>query len=474
MAMTRTVPQPHDGLPPAERRLAMLAIVIGLSMAVLNGVLTNVALPTIARDLQVSAASSIWVVNAFQLAVTVSLLPLAGLGEVYGYRRIYIGGLAVFTLASLLCAGSSSLAMLTGARVLQGLGSAGMMSVNVALVRFVYPQSQIGRGIGITVMTVATLAAAGPTVAAAILAVAPWPALFLTSVPLGGLGLYLALRSLPRTRRAAHRFDASSAAMSAGTFGLLIAGLDGLGHGQSTPQMLLELAGSGLLGYALIRRQRRQAMPLLPLDLFAKPIFTLSVVTSLASFAAQGLAFVLLPFYFQDVVGLDQVATGLYMTPWPIAAGIMAPLAGRLADRFPVGILAATGMAVMAAGLLSIAVIPEHPSSLAIVWRMLLCGVGFGLFQSPNNRALILAAPRERSGAASGVISTARLLGQTTGAALVAVLLSRLQPHGMLYTCHAAVLLGVGFAAIAAVASLFRLGGTGGAHTPQAQHGAAQ
>jgi DHA2 family multidrug resistance protein-like MFS transporter len=460
-----------DGLPPAERRLAVLAIVIGLAGAVLNGVLTNVALPTIARDLQVSAAASIWVVNAFQLAVTVSLLPLAALGEIYGYRRVYIAGLAVFTIASLICAVSDSLAMLTTARVLQGLGGAGMMSVNVALVRFIYPQSQLGRGIGVTVMTVATMAAAGPSVAAAILAVAPWPALFLASVPLGLASLYLGIRWLPRTRRSPHRFDILSALLSAGTLGLLIAALDGMGHGESPPEIAAELVAAGALGYALVRRQRKLPMPLLPVDLFRVPIFALSVATSICSFAAQGIAFVLLPFYFQDVLGFGQVATGVYMTPWPIAGAVVAPIAGRLADRFPVGILAALGMGIMALGLFSLTLMPEHPGTIDIVWRMLLCGLGFGLFQSPNNRALITSAPKERSGAASGVISTARLLGQTTGTALVAVVFGLGVRHGMLFACHAAALLGSGFATVAAIASLFRLTAFGRGATPQPQRG---
>src|SRR5690606_8433822 len=159
-----------DGLPPSRRRWAILAVSIGLVMAVLNTAISNIALPTIAEDLRASAAASVWVVNAFQLAVTVSLLPLSSLGDIAGHRRVYLVGLAVFTLASLACGMSDSLEMLVAARVLQGLGAAGVMSVNTALIRFIYPRAMLGRGIGLNVLLVATASAAGPSVPAAILA----------------------------------------------------------------------------------------------------------------------------------------------------------------------------------------------------------------------------------------------------------------------------------------------------------------
>ena len=174
--MSSTIVEPSDGLPLPRRYWAILTIALGITMSVIDGAIANVALPTIAIDLKASPSFSIWIVNGYQLAITISLLPLAALGEIFGYRRVYIAGLTLFTLASAFCALSHTLLLLTIARIVQGFGAAGIMSVNAALVRYIYPRTQLGRGIGINAMVVAVSSAIGPTIAAGILAVAGWPA----------------------------------------------------------------------------------------------------------------------------------------------------------------------------------------------------------------------------------------------------------------------------------------------------------
>lgn len=441
-----------DGLPVPQRYWAILTVSLATAMSVLDSAIANIALPTIARDVAASPAASIWVVNAYQLAITISLLPLASLGDIIGYRRIYRVGLVIFTTASLACALSDSLVTLTLARVLQGFGAAGVMSVNTALIRFIYPRRLLGRGIGIGTLVVAVSAALGPTVAAAILSVASWQWLFAINVPIGIIAL-VAARALPMTRHPPHRFDAASAVLNALTFGLLIIGIDGVGHGEGPTAVILELAGAALFGAALVHRQLSQAWPLLPIDLLRIPIFALSVTTSVCSFAAQMLAYVSLPFYLQDFLGRTQVETGLLMTPWPLMTAVAAPIAGRLADRYSAGILGGIGMVVFAIGLILLALLPAQPDAIDIVWRMTVCGFGFGLFQSPNNRAIISAAPPERSGGASGMLGTARLMGQTIGAALVALIFGLLPNRGTTM----ALAVGAGFAAAAAAISFLRL-----------------
>ncbi|EKM7809950.1 TPA: MFS transporter [Klebsiella aerogenes] len=444
-----------DGLPAPQRYGAILTIVLGLTMAVLDGAIANVALPTIATDLNASPASSIWIVNAYQIAIVIALLPLSFLGDMVGYRRIYKIGLVVFTITSLICALSRSLEMLTLARVAQGLGGAALMSVNTALIRLIYPKRQLGRGMGINSFVVAVSSAAGPTIAAAILSLASWQWLFLINVPLGVISIFLAMRFLPPNSGASRitRFDLPSAIMNALTFGLLITALGGFAQGQSGYLVLAEVIAMLIIGFFFVRRQLRMPVPLLPVDLLRIPIFSLSICTSICSFCAQMLAMVSLPFFLQTVIGRSEVETGLLLTPWPLATMVMAPLAGYLIEKVHAGLLGAMGLLIMACGLFGLALLPSSPSDLDIIWRMALCGAGFGLFQSPNNHTIVSSAPGHRSGGASGMLGTARLLGQSSGAALVALLFNLAGNSGT----HTALLLAGSLAVIAAAISGLRV-----------------
>jgi DHA2 family multidrug resistance protein-like MFS transporter len=423
-------------------------------MSCLDTAIVNVALPSIAKDLHAGASDSIWVVNAYQLAVLISLLPFASFGDLFGYRRVYRFGIVLYTAAALISATAHSLEMLTLGRALQGLGAAGLMSVNTALVRFTYPRRQLGRGIAMVSLVVSVSSAAGPSVAAAILSLASWPWLFAVNVPIGVATFLLAMRYLPYTPPSEHRFDLWSAALCALMFCTLISGINGIGHAQAAGFVVAEFTAALAVGWLLVGRQLTQAMPVLPVDLFRRPIFALSVTTSVCSFVAQGIAFVSLPFYFHDVIGASAVATGLLMTPWMVMTAVMAPIAGRLADRYPAGILGGLGLSVLATGFAMLALLPAQPTTMDIVWRVGLCGLGFGLFQSPNNRAIVASAPRERSGGAGAIQGTARLLGQSIGAAFVALVFG-LAAGG--HSAGMAIVLAAGFAAAGALASLSRL-----------------
>jgi len=329
-----------------------------------------------------------------------------------------------------------------------------MLSVNGALMRFIYPPGSLGRGIGINALVVAVSAALGPTVAAGILSIASWPWLFAVNVPIATLTMYAA-RRLPRTPRSNRRFDWFSALLNALFFGLLIIAVDSIGHGVRPLYAGLAACGAVISGVALVLRQLPQSSPLLPVDLLRIPMFALSIATSVCSFMAQMLAYVSIPFYFQHLLGRTDVETGLLMTPWPLAAAVVAPIAGRLADRHSAGILGALGLVVFAAGLGMLALLPVAPGDADIIWRMAICGAGFGLFQSPNNRVIMTSAPRERSGGASGMLGTARLLGQTTGAALVALVFGLFGERANVW----ALGLAAGIALLAAVVSGTRLAG---------------
>ena len=410
-----------DGLAPELRRWAVAAIFTTLALASLDTAIANIALPAIAADLHVSAADVVWVVNVYQIALVATLLPLGALGEIVGHERIYLGGLLLFTLASLGCVFAWSLPSLTAARALQGLGASGIMSVNAALVRFVYPTHMMGRGFGHNALVVGTAMTLGPTIASAILAFGNWPWLFAINIPFGLIAIWIGVKTLPRTPREVHAFDFLSAALTAGCLGLFIIGIGSAAHKAPPALVVLELVAAVLLGWILTRRNAGHPAPMLPIDLFQRPMFALSAATSVCSFAVQGLAMVSLPFYFEDVLMRSQVETGLFMTPWPLVVAIMAPIGGRLSDRYPVGILGGLGLVLLGVGMALLATLPPDPGTANIVWRMVMCGIGFGFFQTPNLRALMSSAPAHRSGSASSIVATARLTGQTLGAALAAL-----------------------------------------------------
>jgi len=457
-------PVAHDGLPSPARGKAMLVIVLGIMVAVLDGTIVNLALPGIAQQLQATPSHSIWVVNAYQIATLVMLLPLASLGDIVGYKRIYIAGIALFTVASAGATFSDSLGTLIAARAMQGLGAAGIMSVNSALVRLIYPSSRLGRGMAINSMVVATSAVAGPSVAAAILSVASWPWLFALNVPLGIVVLALARKSLPdnvEPAAAGARFSLIDVVLNVLMFSLIFLGADQLGVRQGTGQgaspMAWAILVAGLLvGFVFLRRQRRLALPLFPIDLLRIPVFALSMGTSVAAFSAQMLAYIALPFLLLGAYGRTHVEAGLLITCWPLAIVVMAPVAGRLIGRYPDGLLGGVGLALLASGLALLAALPALPANADIVWRMALCGAGFGLFQSPNNHTILSPPPPHRSGAASGMLGTARLTGQTLGAVILAGVFSVWSPldnKGPVI----ALLLAASCAGIAAVFSVMRL-----------------
>lgn len=414
------VPSEQDGLPIPRRYWSVISIWLALTMAVLDGAIANVALPVIAHQLGASPAASVWVINAYQLTITILLLPLAALGDRIGYKCIYIPGLALFTLGSVGCAAGGTLTLLIASRVFQGIGAACIMSMNAALVRATYPASMLGRGIGYNAMVLSISAAVGPTLAAIILSVATWQWLFLINLPIGIAALIVGRKALPEPQGHGRPFDWPSAMLSAAMMGLIVFGAETFARESSSVGFAMVIVGV-LAGAALVWREWGVANPLMPLDLLRIPIFSLSISTSVVSFAAQMLAYVSIPFLFQSVLGRSVFATGLLMTPWPLAVGVAAPLAGRLADRINAGLLGGIGLAIFAAGLFFLSRLGASPDNLDIVWRMALCGLGFGLFQSPNNRTIVSAAPKPRSGAAGGMLATARLLGQTTGAVAVGV-----------------------------------------------------
>jgi MFS transporter, DHA2 family, multidrug resistance protein len=443
-----------DGLPVPQRHWVMFCILLGVALSSLDSAIANIALPTIARDFAASDAGIIWVVNGYQLAAAVCLLPAASLGEILGHKRVYAFGMIVFTVASLGCAVSPTLGTLVTARLAQGMGGACLAALGPALIRGIYPRRILGSGFALIALAVAVSGALGPTIAALILSVATWRWLFLVNLPVCLIAVPMFLIVAPFSRGNARAFDLAGALLTALAFGLVVVGVDGLGSGRL--QVAIAEIVAGLLCFPLlVWQQMRHTAPLLPLDLLRIPVFTLSLGTSVCSYCAQILAYVSIPFMLQTVMQRSPVATGLLVTPWPLLVAFAAPLAGRLSARYPASVLGSIGLVVLAAGLLLLAVLPVAPADWDIAWRMGVCGLGFGFFQTPNNITVMTAGPVARTGAAGGMMAVARTIGWSLGSALVAVIFA-VWPLRATVVC---LEVGVGFAAFAAVLSSARFFG---------------
>ncbi len=415
----RPIPEAGSNLPQPQRAVAIAAVLLAMALVVLDAAIANVALPTIAAALKVTPAISVLVVTTYQTALVMALLPSAALGESFGYRRVFTAGVTLFTLASIACALSPSLPWLIAARFVQGIGGAAVMALGIALLRLAVPHAWLGAAIGWNALTVALSSAAGPVIGAGLLSVAGWPWLFAVNFPLGVAAL-LASRSLPYVAGSARRIDLPSLLLNAVAFAALVVGAEML---TTSPPGTLALFVAAALGFALlVRREIHKETPLIPLDLLRAPSFRVSAIASVCCFAGQSAGLVALPFYLQHGLGQSQLMSGLYMTPWPLTVAFAAPIVGRIANFIPTAWLCAAGGSCLAIGLAAAGITPMQGHVWPLAIFTALCGLGFGLFNVPNNRNMFLSAPHARSAAAGGMQGTARLVGQTTGAVIMTLL----------------------------------------------------
>lgn len=411
-----------DGLPVPQRYFATLAIAASMVLVVIDGAIANVALPTISASLGVTASASVWVVSSYQMALVMTLLPSAALGESIGLRRAFCGGVVVFTAASLLCTLAPSLTWLVAARFLQGIGAAAVMSLGISFIRFTFPQRLLGAALGWNAMLIALSGAAAPAIGSAILMAAGWRWLFVINLPVCVVVLAAAW-ALPGRAGSGRAIDIVSVGLNATAFALLILGIDQVTQAPGSGGLML--VTSICCFVTLVRREIPKQAPLIPLDLLRNYSFRTSILASICCFAGQMASFIALPFYFQHSLGQNAFTTGLYLTSWPLVVAIAGPLSGRFADRVSNGALCAVGGALLAAGLGLCAVWPAGAGIWAFVPFLMLAGFGFGLFQTPNNRNMLMSVSYARTGAAGGMQGTARLIGQTIGSMIMVLLFAR-------------------------------------------------
>ncbi len=423
-----------------RRNLGVLAILLAILMATIDASIVNVALPQLSRELHASAADTVWVTTAFLMAVACCIPTTAALGDRFGRHRLFLLGLPVFTLASLACALSPTLALLVAARVAQGVGSALVLAVAIPLYRYLFPPERLGSMLGINAMVVALGTSAGPALGGLILSIASWPWLFLINVPIGAIATVLGALFLPRTEAVPGRFDVLGAVLAAAAIACFLLGTEQIAHSASGWSAVLLLLATAVLVALFILRERRAPRPVLPIPMFTGR-FTLAVVTAFWSFFGQGVAFVALPFLFQSVYGATPLESALLFTPWPFVVFLVAPLAGRAADRVSPAVLALVGLIVFAGGLLSLALLPAHPPTWDVLLRTAVTGLGFAIFQSPNNRDMMSAAPMHYAGSAAGVLNLNRTVAQSAGSATVgmAFVLTGAASASLAAHAHAAV-----------------------------------
>lgn len=402
------------------KRAPLAAVLAALALVVLSAAMVQLALPSLAIALRVDAARSVWVVTAYQLGLAMALLPAAALGERRGLRAALSAGIALFSLASALCALAPSLLVLLCARWLAGLGGAAVMALAVAQLRALVAPALLPRALAWSTLTVALASAAAPALGAALLAGGSWRALFLGNALLGAL-VWFAARTLPPHRGTGAPFDAPAALLNAAAFAALVLSAT---HavGPHSHRALAWLALAAIALGTLLRRERRASSPMVALDLLSSASFARALVASILCFVGQSSALLALPFVLRLQRPIDSLGIAALLSPWPLGVAVVAPIAARIADRVPAPAQCMLGATTLATGLSALSALSTRGAAWMIALAAALCGVGFGLFQVANNRTLFLSASSARSAAAGALQATARLTGQTAGSLLLALL----------------------------------------------------
>jgi len=427
-----TAPGQEYGSPVDRRWLVLSAVSIGTFMATLDGSIVNIALPSIGGAFGVDLALVEWVVVAYLLVVGSLLLPFGRLGEVISFRKVYLAGFAVFTGASVLCGLAPGIGALIAFRALQGIGAAMLMAMGPAIVARTFGPGERGRALGLNAISVSIGLSLGPALGGLLTELATWRAIFLVNLPIGLIAIAWAARVLPLDRPGRREsFDIPGAALAAaGLLALLLALNQGGAWGWTSPATLGLLLLAAGLGIAFVVVERRTAAPMMDLRLFGIRAFSAGLASVFVAFAGLFTATFLLPFLLQEGEGFGPLEAGLLITPIPIAAAVVAPFSGSLSDQIGPRLPASLGIALLAAGLLSLTTLPPAFGPGDLAWRLVLVGAGQGLFMSPNSSAVLGAVPRPRLGTASGMSAETRVVGQAIGIVVsAAVVAARLPVH---------------------------------------------
>ncbi|HEY9891559.1 MAG TPA: MFS transporter [Candidatus Sericytochromatia bacterium] len=415
--------------PPQNKWLAMLGIGMGVLMFTIDTSAVNIVLPTLVQTLQTTFATIQWVVLSYLLVITALVLGAARLGDMFGKKRLYLGGLVVFTISSMLCGLAPGVYSLIAFRGLQGLGAVFISALGAAIITEVFPDSERGRALGIIGAVVSLGVALGPTVGGLLIQIAGWRTIFWINVPIGIVATFIIIRFVPASRGsgAKQRFDALGALIMTVTLTCFALGMtDGQNQGFSsgTTITLLTTAAIGLACFLALEARIKQ--PMLDLRIFRNLQFSLSLLTGVLVFIVIAGIIFILPFFLEWVLQYSTQQVGLLLAVSPILGGIIAPISGSLSDRFGPRIISLIGLVLMVIGCLLASTFDAQLTELGYIVRVAPFGLGLGMFQSPNNSAIMGGVSREKLGIASGLLSLTRTLGQTAGLPLLGAIFASL------------------------------------------------
>ncbi|MFN2138045.1 MAG: DHA2 family efflux MFS transporter permease subunit [Candidatus Promineifilaceae bacterium] len=405
----------------SQKWYVLASVSTGTLLATIDGSIVNVALPTLVRELDTNFATVQWVVLAYLLTLATLLPSIGRLADMIGKKKIYTSGFAIFLVGSALCGLSTNIHMLIAFRVLQAVGATMVLALGLAIITEAFPAAERGRALGIGGTMVSSGIVIGPTLGGLILDLLSWHWIFFVNIPIGLVGILMVIRYVPDVRPTGRqRFDFLGAVT---LFFCLLAFLFGLTLGQNAgfgdPRVLgLFLLGAVLLALFIIV-ERRAEQPMIDLGLFSNREFSVSLITGFLTFVAIAGTTLLMPFYLEDVLQYNTRQVGLLMAVLPVAMGIIAPISGTLSDRIGSRIITAAGLAIMLVGFAVLTRLNVETTALIFALLYLPLGIGMGVFQSPNNSAIMGAAPPGKLGVVSGMLALNRTLGQTTGIALI-------------------------------------------------------
>ncbi|HSO28106.1 MAG TPA: MFS transporter [Anaerolineales bacterium] len=416
----------------SRKWFVLSAVGMGIFLATIDGSIVNVALPTLAEDLSASFALVQWVVLAYLLTITTLMLSFGRYADMIGKKPIYVTGFAVFTVGSVLCGLAPNVQWLIGFRVLQAVGAAMLMALGMAIITEAFPPQERGRALGISGAIVSIGIVLGPTLGGLIIKQFSWHWIFFVNLPVGVAGTWMARRYVPAIRpEGGQKFDFVGAlTLLLGLLAFLLGLTLGPDWGFADGRVLGLLAAAAFFLGLFVFAETRVEQPMVDLRLFRNSLFTINLATGFISFISIAGTLILMPFYLENVLGYATDQVGLLLAVVPISLGLTAPISGSLSDRYGSRPITMIGLAVLTAGFLAVRTISVDTTAVGYVLRFLPVGLGLGIFQSPNNSAIMGTAPRRRLGIVSGMLAITRTLGQTTGIAILgAVWSSRVFYH---------------------------------------------